>query len=60
MKTERKIIFREVWRDEFNLDKLVKLIYQYKDTDIVVDCLKESQLYTQNHGRPLSELMEQK
>lgn len=58
MKTERKIIFREVWRDEFNLDKLVKLIYQYKDTDIVVDCLKESQLYTQNHGRPLSELME--
>ena len=48
MKTERAIVFREVWRHDFTLQKLITLIHDYRNTDIVIDCAKESHLY--HHG----------
>lgn len=58
MKTERNIIYRDVWNDEFNLDKLIKLVCQCEDTDIVVDCAKESHLYVKDHSMSLQYLIE--
>ena len=50
MKTERAIVFREVWRHDFTLQKLITLIHDYRNTDIVIDCAKESHLYHHGHG----------
>lgn len=47
MKTERAIVFREVWRHNFTVQKLINLVHEYKNTDIVIDCAKESTLH---HG----------
>ena len=58
MKTERKVIFREVWQDGFNVQELITLVQQCKDADIVVDCTKESNLYTDNHSITLAEFFD--
>lgn len=45
MKTERAIVFREVWRNKLTLQELINLVHEYKNTDIVIDCAKESTLH---------------
>jgi len=50
MKTERAIVFREVWRHDFTVQKLINLVHEYKNTDIVVDCAKESTLHHREVG----------
>ena len=58
MKKERSLIFTEVWRDGLDFEKVVDLICKSKDTDIIVDCAKESHLYSNFTSHDVEELVE--
>lgn len=48
MRTERNVVYYEVWRDQVNMRRVIEWCFEHKNTDIIIDCAKENNVFGDN------------